>query len=318
MSHWQSVKISFVNKDANFIDFVSHLLFELGAKGTEVKYAPGYLESHPNLFGEIPEELPASYLEHVTEVYGYFENEMNTIDLKNRLENDIEGEKSIVFQAVKIENWQQNWMEYYKVQHITRFIKIVPIWEDYHASNLDEKIIYLDPGIAFGTGDHPTTQLGAQALETVMRGEEMVIDLGTGSGVLSFIAHRLGARKVWGYDLDPQAVEAANKNLAFQPLIKQLMNEGQEIPIEFAVNDLLMGINTNVDIIIANILPHILIRMFEDAYRLLNDTGYLILGGILKEKQEEVLSNLDPHKWEVIQINQLSNWIGIILKKKEK
>ncbi|MBG9980145.1 50S ribosomal protein L11 methyltransferase [Facklamia sp. DSM 111018] len=318
MTHWQSVKISFANKDATFIEYVTHLLFELGAQGTEVKYAPGYLESHPNLFGEIPEELPVSYLEHMTEVYGYFEDEIDIIDLINRLESDIEGEKKIDFQTVKIENWQENWMEYYKVQHITRFIKIVPIWEDYQALNLDEKIIFLDPGIAFGTGDHPTTQLGAQALETVMRGNETVIDLGTGSGVLSFIAYCLGARKVWGYDLDPQAVEAAKNNLTFQPKINELIKEGREVPVEFAVNDLLQGININVDIIIANILPHILVEMFDDAYRLLNDSGYLVLGGILKEKQEEILSALDSQKWEVIQINQLRNWIGIILKKKGK
>lgn len=324
MTVWNQVVISFDSVASDFLEYVSFLLFELGAQGTEVKYAPGYLENHPNLFGEIPLELPAASLNHRTQVYGYFSENLknNTIIpyLNSELMKIVPNENlQIEISPVEMKNWQSNWMEYYEIQHISRFIKVVPIWKKYQALSESEHIIYLDPGVAFGTGDHPTTQLGAQALEIVMRGGEVVLDVGTGSGVLAFIASSLGAAKVFGYDLDPQAVEAAKRNLTYQPAIqklKELKIAEDDLPIQFQENNLLNEIETKADIIVANILPHILVEMLDDAYHLLNSEGFLILGGILKEKTSILEKSIDSDCWDLVQTTHYKGWAGFIFQKK--
>lgn len=304
------VTVSFTSREVDLIDYISYLFIDYGASGTQVKYAPGYLDNHPNLFGEIPEALPQEILDHPTQVIGYFEAPVDLEQVENYLKDQVTLTFELTGGPLKNENWQENWLKYYHIQHISRFVKIVPIWEDYQATFADEKVIFLDPGVAFGTGDHPTTQLGGQALELVLRGGERVYDVGTGSGVLSFIAGQLGARKVRGMDLDPQAVEAARKNLAYQKF-----NEPYP-EIDFFVNDRLEGIEEPAQVIVANILPHILVGMLEDAYRLLDRQGYLILGGIMEEKLDTILEPLSEDHWQIIQINHLKGWVGLILQKK--
>ena len=305
------VTVSFESKEVDLIDYISYLLIEYGASGTQVKYAAGYLENHPNLFGEIPESLPQAVLDHPTQVLAYFEDSVSLEDLGQHLQDQLPIPFEIEGGMIHQENWQDNWLKYYHVQEISRFIKIVPVWESYQPQFADEKLVYLDPGVAFGTGDHPTTQLGGQALELVLRGGETVYDVGTGSGVLSFIAGQLGATKVKGMDLDPQAVDAAKKNLTYQQF-------GETSPdFEFFVNDRLQGIEEEAQVIVANILPHILVGMFEDAYRLLPLSGYLILGGIMEDKLEGVLDHLAQERWEILQVNFLKGWVGLIIQKKE-
>lgn len=315
---WFRMTLTTASREADIIDYLVSLLFEVGAQGTEVKYAPGYLENHPNLFGEIPEELPEDYLSHPTQVLGNFYEELDWEAVYTSIKAE-SGMDDLIFQVDQMqwENWQENWMKYYKVQDISRFLKIVPVWEDYQANDSMERLIFLDPGVAFGTGDHPTTQLGSQALELVMRGGERVLDVGTGSGVLSFVAAALGASQVWGYDLDPQAVDAAKMNLQYQGDFNKVREEGETLlPIEFAVNDLLKGVSHQADVIVANILPHILVEMFEDAYKLLVNEGYLILGGILEDKKDFVLEHLPESQWQLIQTNLYKGWVGLILRKR--
>lgn len=312
MADWKQIDL-FLDCQASpdLIDYACHLLFESGALGSQVQYAPGYLENHPNLFGELPAAKPQKEFTNQTQVSAFFDKKVNLTELESHLHSQGLTDFQIACQDLEIENWQSNWMKYYHVQEISRFIKIVPIWESYQQKFIDEKVIYLDPGVAFGTGDHPTTQLGAQALELVLRGGETVLDVGTGSGILSFIAYALGAKRVYGYDLDPQAVDAALSNLDHQQL--EGINEG----VTFQVNDLLKGVDQSAQVIVANILPHILIHLFEDAYKLLTSKGYLILGGILNEKAQEVLAVLDETKWEIIQKNHYQGWTGLIVQKKD-
>ncbi|MBG9983214.1 50S ribosomal protein L11 methyltransferase [Aerococcaceae bacterium DSM 111020] len=317
MSEWHKLIISFASIEPELIDYVNFQLFEEGALGTEIKYAQDYLENNPNLFGEIPMELPQEYLEHAVEVWGYFETANEQI--KDRIEAGLshfeDDTFNIHWETIANENWQQNWMQYYQQERISRHLVIVPAWEDYQPND-EEMVIYLDPGVAFGTGNHPTTQLGGQSLSIYMHGNERVLDIGTGSGVLSFIAAALGAKSVAGYDLDPQAVESAKMNLTLQKLssIQELIDQKA---IHFAVNDLMKGLTGPFDIIIANILPHILVNMLEDAHRELTQDGYLILGGILEDKGSEIEKALTKHKFKVVQKNQLGEWLGYVAQKEE-
>lgn len=314
---WTKVIVATSSLEPIVLDQISDILFELGAQGTQVNYAQGYLENRPNLFGEVAEPLSQAYLEHPTEITGYFPEQPDIAQIEAVFTQMLpEIAVSIRAETVPNENWQANWMEYYEPEAISRYLTIVPVWQGYQARS-EERLVRLDPGIAFGTGNHPTTQLSAQALEIVMRGGERVLDVGTGSGILSFVAGIFGAAQVVGFDLDPQAIEAANKNLALQSdEVLQEMIAAEKI--SFTVNDLLQGVDTPADVIVANIVPNILIHLFEDAGKLLPKDGYLIIGGILIEKEAFILEALQAHPFEVVQRHYLGEWVGIILRKVEE
>ena len=314
---WSKLVVSLDTLDPAMIDLLSHLLFEAGAIGVEVDYAQGYLENHPNLFGELAEPLPKERLEHETELIAFFEEMPDLNSLKTQLESQYSDPFRLEASEIENENWQENWKVNYKPERISRYLTIVPIWEDYQAQ-AGEQVIYLDPGLAFGTGNHPTTQLGVQALEMYLRGGERVLDVGTGSGVLAFVAAALGAKEVWGYDLDPQAVDSALQNLVHQQERQDgLAKVFTETPIHFQVRDLLKGVDWPVEVIVANILPHILVNMLEDAHRLLTEDGYLILGGILNEKADQLLEDLEAHGFRLVQRVQLKGWTGLVTQKQE-
>ena len=314
---WTKVSVTMNSLRPDIIDLVNYYLNDLGALGTEINYAQGYLENHPNLFGEIPEELPEDYLNHPTVVVGYFDgfNHLSTLQQSLDLIEDLEF--NIEVNEIMNENWHQNWMKYYQVERISRFLTIVPEWITDYEKLDEEQVIFMDPGVAFGTGNHPTTRLSAQALELVMKGNEVVIDVGTGTGILSFIAGVFGASEVLGMDLDPQAVTAARHNLQSQkshPKLNPMIDEGR---LNFIENNLLHNIHQRADIIVANILPHILVEMFGDAYKLLEDQGYFILGGILEDKAPFVEEALLAHNFNIYSKTASQGWVSYIAIKGE-
>lgn len=310
---WQKLTVTVASLDTQLIDWLSYLLLEIEAEGTEVNYAFGYLENHPDLFGEIPQAIPEELLKRDTEVVGYFSQE-RSIDLEAFELAVKEAAQSIAYSIdlseIENENWQQNWMQHYQVQDVSRFVKIVPMWQEYNGQ-ADERVIRLDPGLAFGTGNHPTTQLGVQGLEMFMRSGDRVLDVGTGSGILAFVALAFGASMVKGYDLDPQAIESASQNMAYQ---KDVDMSG----LSFKVNDLLVGVKEEADVIVANILPHILVNMLDDAKALLTDDGYLILGGILEEQGDKLETVLKEKGWTIVQKTWLKGWLGYVTQKERE
>ena len=190
---------------------------------------------------------------------------------------------SLESQELAEEDWADNWKKYYEPARITHDLTIVPSWTDYEAMP-GEKIIKLDPGMAFGTGTHPTTKMSLFALEQVLRGGETVIDVGTGSGVLSIASSLLGAKAIYAYDLDDVAVRVAQENIALNPGMDN---------IQVAAGDLLRGVDLEADVIVANILADVLIHLTEDAYRLVKDQGYLIMSGIISEKWDMVRASAE-------------------------
>ncbi len=310
---WQKVTVKIASVDTQLIEWVSYLLLEAEAEGTEVNYAFGYLENHPDLFGEIPLDMTEEMLKKDTEVVGYFSQEQ-VINLEVLDEAVKEAAQLVAYKIetseIANENWQLNWMQHYEVQDLSRFIKIVPKWVDYQATE-GERVIILDPGLAFGTGNHPTTQLGVQGLEMFMRSGDRVLDVGTGSGILAFVALTFGASLVKGYDLDPQAIESAKQNMAYQI-------EVDLSKLSFSENNLLVGVTEEADVIVANILPHILVNMFDDARKLLTDDGYLILGGILEEQGARLETVLKEKGWTIIQKTWLNGWLGYVTQKERE
>lgn len=306
---WLKVTLSTPEIAPDLIDYLSNLLFEAGAIGLEVDYAQGYLENHENLFGEIPETPNLRDLSHETEIIAYYRDQVDLGPLKDLIAENL---PDLAFQLdqtwIQEEAWQTNWMAHYKPEPISRYLTVVPQWmTDYQPKPL-EQVIYLDPGLAFGTGNHPTTQLGAQALELVLRGGERVLDVGTGTGILAFIAKVLGAKEVYAYDLDPQAIEAAKQNLGLQK---------DQTDIHFGVNNLLVGVDHQADVIVANILPHILVLMLDDAAKLLRPGGHLILGGVLEDKADELQAQVLEKGWRLVSRTWYKGWVGFILDRED-
>jgi ribosomal protein L11 methyltransferase len=219
------------------------------------------------------------------------------------------GKNIVEVSEVEESDWATAWKKYYHPVRVTRYLTIVPSWEKYEAQHEDEKIITLDPGMAFGTGTHPTTNLTLQALETVLRGGETVLDVGTGSGVLSIASSLYGAKDIYAYDLDEVAVRSAQENVD--------LNANTE-NIHVAANDLLVGVEQEADVIVANILADIIVLMIEDAWRLLKPDGTFIVSGIIEDKKDMVLEEMYTQGFEVDRIFQQKDWFAIILKKPEE
>lgn len=276
MNTWQELTIM-VSREAE--EAVSNILIDLGSQGVAIDDSADYLgEAGP--LGEVLPQVEQLNMVAITAYYPETANlEMIRQEVKERLvqlrDFGLEiGETQLTTQQLAEEDWADNWKKYFEPARITHDLTIVPSWTDYEVTT-GEKTIKLDPGMAFGTGTHPTTKMSLFALEQVLRGGETVLDVGTGSGVLSIASSLLGAKEIFAYDLDDVAVRVAQENIA--------LNAGTE-NIHVAAGDLLKGIDIEADVIVANILADILVNLTDDAYRLLKDEGYLIMSGIISEK----------------------------------
>lgn len=280
MDKWQELTVE-VLREAE--EAASNILIELGSQGVAIDDSADYLGrvgKYGEVFPEVKQmdtvKITAYYPEHVDidAVEKEVAQRLSALSDFGVNAGDIHYDT----QELAEEDWAENWKKYYEPTRISHDLTIVPSWTDYEAKT-GEKIIRLDPGMAFGTGTHPTTKMSLFALEQVLRGGETVLDVGTGSGVLSIASSLLGAKSIYAYDLDEVAVRVAQENID--------LNAGTE-NIHVATGNLLQGVDIQADVIVANILADILINMTEDAYRLVKDEGYLIMSGIISEKWEMV------------------------------
>lgn len=196
--------------------------------------------------------------------------------------------------------------KHYHPVKVSEKFTIVPTWETYEPASSDELIIEMDPGMAFGTGTHPTTVMCLQALEKYVRPGDHVIDVGTGSGILSIVAAMLGARSVRALDLDPVAVDSARLNVK--------LNKVQHI-VTVSQNNLLDHIEEPADVIVANILAEIILRFTGDAYRLLKPGGRFITSGIIQAKKQDVKDGLLAAGFAIEEINVMEDWVAVVAMK---
>ena len=211
------------------------------------------------------------------------------------------------FKTIQETNWMEAWKEHYRPIPLGRRLLILPAWlKNPQPERLPVRI---QPGMAFGTGAHPTTQLSLELLEEHLQPGQDVIDVGCGSGILSIAALRLGAARVLGVDVDEEATAWARENAALNEV---------ERKIEFGLGSVAavkagrFGL-TKAPLVVANILTHILIQLLDDGLgELLTPDGVLILSGILAEKEDEMLAALDHHGLEVIELRQREDWLGLV------
>ena len=209
-------------------------------------------------------------------------------------------------EAMREEDWSESWKQYYKPIKLGR-VTIVPAWEDYSASE-GEVIIKMDPGMAFGTGTHETTRLVMRIMQDEIKGGERVLDVGTGSGILSICASKLGAASCNAYDIDPVAVKVAEENA---------LRDGCT-NITVGVSDLLRGVDMSkgkYDFCVANIVSDIIIRMMPDIGGCLKDGAPLILSGIIDPRADEVRASVAQHGFTIIREEKENDWVSILAKK---
>ena len=201
------------------------------------------------------------------------------------------------------EDWANNWKKYYKPAKVGERLVVKPIWETYEAKG-DELVVELDPGMAFGTGDHETTKMCMQALEKYVKEDTVVFDVGCGSGILAIAAAKLGAKKTVGVDSDPVAVDSAKQNVEFNNLDN----------IEIIEGNLVEVIDGKADIVVANIIAEIICLLTEDVKRVLKEDGYFITSGIIHDRVDMVVSKLEAVGFEVLEINKDGEWNCIVAK----
>ncbi|MBO5339025.1 MAG: 50S ribosomal protein L11 methyltransferase [Clostridia bacterium] len=204
------------------------------------------------------------------------------------------------------EDWADSWKQYYKPIKIGQRLVVVPMWEKYDAQN-GEIIVKMDPGMAFGTGTHETTRLCATLLEKYVDSESVMLDVGCGSGILAICASKLGAKKCYAYDIDPVAVRVARENV----------KDNDVSNIDCEVSDLLKGVKEQkYDVITANIVADIIIRMLPDISRFMHEKTTLVVSGIIDERCEDVYKSINENNFKITEEIHENGWCAISLMKK--
>ncbi|WP_139490446.1 50S ribosomal protein L11 methyltransferase [Brevibacillus dissolubilis] len=311
--NWSEISI---HTTAEAVDAVTNILYEAGANGVVIEDPEVLGREWDTTYGEIyhlsPDDFPAegvivkAYLP-VTSYLGEAVDGIKTqINALLTYGLDI-GKATITTTEVHEDDWATAWKKYYKPVNISARITITPIWEEYVPKHADELIIEMDPGMAFGTGTHPTTVLCIQAIEKYITEGDRAYDVGTGTGILSIAAAKLGASHIDAFDLDEVAVRSAQSNIKINKVHDK---------IHVRQNNLLDDINEPVEMIVANILAEVIVRFTDDVYRLLKQDGTFIASGIIGAREQDVKNALAKSNLEVVETLHMEDWVAIIAKKR--
>ena len=311
MENWIEITIHTTNEAS---EIVESILLDYGSTGVAIEDPTTLEENLHDDFGTIVELSPTDYPEVGVIVKGYI-NELNFDDETfNRFKDELEqlGKNINIGEFFKIEtttiqdsDWENSWKDYFDILNIGEKFVIVPTWREYENEE-DKYVINIDPGMAFGTGGHETTSLCIKSLEKYVKPHDNVIDVGCGSGILSIAASYLTDGCLKAVDLDKLAVDVSRENFALNNL---------ENRIEVEEASLLTKETKKYDVIVANILAHIIELMLEDAYKLLEDGGYFITSGIIKDKKDELLEKMLKQGFKLVEETSDNEWYSFVVTK---
>ena len=207
--------------------------------------------------------------------------------------------------GVNDSDWNENWKKYFHVSEIGEKLVIVPSWEEYD-NNQGRTVLNIDPGAAFGTGTHATTSLCLTLLEKHINNGVKMLDIGTGSGILAIASTLLGAESAIGVDIDAQSVKTAKENAE--------INNVQD-KCEFLVGDLADKISGKFNVICANIVADVIIKLFDNVADFMEDDAVLIISGIIDLRKDDVLNSAAAHGFKIVEENYKDNWCAFTLTK---
>jgi ribosomal protein L11 methyltransferase len=296
--------------DSKWIEVITGILYSLDVQGIAIEDPNDILEKENNpLSWDYADINILKYKGKKSVVTGYFESTSESEEIISAVNDKIKdleqegyhiGEYEITNKSIFEEDWANNWKKYYKTTKVGEKIVIVPIWENYQPQK-GEIIIKMDPGMAFGTGTHETTRMCIKALEKYVKNDSEVFDIGTGSGILSIAASKLGAKKVTAVDLDKVAAEVAASNILFN-------NADNVEVLNGNLMDLVKG---KADIIVANIIADIIIFLAKDVKKYLKKDGVFISSGIIKDRKDDVIEKLKEEGYNILNVTEEGEWAAI-------
>ena len=306
-----------IKVDPQAVEAVTDILYGLGAQGVAIDEPVDVerLREDELYWDYIDEKLLENDTEE-TKIMAYFSEEETNLPekiavIKEKIRNLTEfglsiGSGTVELSNVNQEDWESAWKQYFKPVHVTDRIVVKPEWEEYSPQE-GEIVIEIDPGMAFGTGTHETTSMCINQIEKNLKAGDRVIDIGSGSGILSMAAVLLGAEKATGVDLDPVAVRVALENVELNNL---------QDKIEILHGNLTDVIREKADIVVANIMADIILILLEDVRAFIKDDGLFISSGIIQEKRAAVEARLLEKNFSIVEVETKGEWCAITAQKK--
>jgi ribosomal protein L11 methyltransferase len=311
---WFEITVKTSEQATEMVAFYFH---EAGAGGVAIEESGTLNKKRDTSLGQWYEHALNDIPEGQAIVQGYFAEHNNIDELVEQFKQIVANFPEEIgvdpapnewsVREVKEEDWATNWKQYYKPVRISQTLTIKPTWEDY-TPEPGERIIELDPGMAFGTGTHETTALCLRTIEKHIQPGDRVVDVGTGSGILAIAAAKLGAKEVIAIDLDPVAVSSAKENVELNRISDR---------VDVRLGDLLATpITAPVNVVVANILADIILSFVQDVVDVLDAGGLYIVSGVIVERQEDVEQGLVAHGFELISAERENGWVAIVARKK--
>jgi ribosomal protein L11 methyltransferase len=296
---WIETKVVFDSKDPQLAtDLISNLFYDLGLEGVVVETPE--IESSED-WGD-----DAVFPEHWA-VIGYFPDDEQSKNRLEIIEKNLKRLKTInsiishtVYAKIDETDWADTWKAFFRTEKITTNIVVKPTWKEYSRKS-DEIVLEIDPGMAFGTGTHPTTRMCITMIEKYLKRSGSFLDVGTGSGILMVAAAKLGASTVWGTDNDRVAVDVAWQNL--------MQNGISETTFKILITNFVDKVTGRFDLVAANLTTQTILILLEDVKSVLVQDGIFLCSGIIEADKKKVLEKMAELGFEVIEILIKESWV---------
>lgn len=296
------------------VELIAEIFRDLGASGVVIEdpeLVNDYITSGKWDYTDIPiaKETEVVVERAYLPVNGELEGRIQTLqqEIKALESRGVNTAPAVLTTAeLQDEDWSDTWKQYFHTEKPGERVVIKPTWEEYEPKD-DEVVIELDPGAAFGTGTHATTSMCIRQLEKLVKPGMTVFDVGTGSGILSIISAKLGAKNIQAVDYDDSVLKIVEENLE--------QNNVQDI-ISVAQSDLMQNVHGKAELVIANIIADIIIRLFDQLDEHLEQGGTLLTSGIIEDRIEDVLAAAEKHGYGVVERMENKGWACITFKRK--
>ena len=304
------------------VDLVSSMLDDVGIEGIEVEdNVPLTEKETKGMFIDILPELPPD--EGVAKVSFYLDDDDQVEETLRRVEEGLDelaaytnlGQRSIEASETEDKDWINNWKQYFKPFTVDDIL-IKPTWETIPEEHRDKLLVQIDPGTAFGTGMHETTQLCIRQLKKAVDSGTKLLDVGTGSGILGITALKLGAKEVWGTDLDENAITAVGENLEANGISGEHFHVLQGNILNDPSVQEWAGFGC-YDVVVANILADVIILLVDEIPVHLKQGGLFITSGIINMKEQAVLDAFAKNPaFEVLEVTRQGEWVSVTARKR--
>lgn len=301
-------------------DIVSSMLADLGVEGVQIEdKIPLTAADKEQMFVDILPETEAD--DGIAYLSFYLEEDADTESILKNVRQELEemsefmdlGECSIEESETEDVDWVNNWKQYFH-QFYVDDILIIPSWEDVKPEDEDKMVIHIDPGTAFGTGMHETTQLCIRQIRKHVTQDTEILDVGCGSGILGMLALKFGAKHSVGTDLDPCAIDATYENMEVNGISK----DQYEVMIGNIIDDKAVQDKVGYecyDIVVANILADVLVALTPVIINQLKKGGIYITSGIIDDKEETVVEAVKKAGLEVLEVTYQGEWVSVTARK---